>query len=161
MRNHLPARFGAQTAFTLIELIVVISIIAVLAALLFPAGAAIKKGATINKARTELQQVATAIESYKSRYGFFPPDNPGKPMLNQLYYELSGTTNTSPNAFRTLDGGASIQISDLQVLLGNGVSGFMNVTHAGGDDGATPGKAFLRDLKPAQYVDLPIKSPPR
>ena len=31
------------------------------------------------------------IENYKSAIGSYPPDNPGRPSTNQLFYELSGT----------------------------------------------------------------------
>src|SRR6266498_367337 len=64
------------TAFTLIELLVVIAIIAILAALIFPAAAAIKRRATLTKVQTEMKQVATAIDFYKEKLSFYPPDNP-------------------------------------------------------------------------------------
>src|SRR5882762_9028780 len=105
-------RFDSRSvaAFTLIELLVVIAIIAVLAAMLFPAGSAMKKRATLSRARAELDQVATAIESYKAKLGHYPPDNAANPVLNQLYYELVGTTIVSPGFYKTLDGSTNIQI---------------------------------------------------
>jgi len=47
----------------------------------------------------------TAIENYKTAYGFYPPSNPGNPLTNQLYYELVGTklTSSAPLTFQTLD----------------------------------------------------------
>ena len=39
----------SRRAFTLIELLVVMAVIAILAAMIFPAGAAIKRKATINR----------------------------------------------------------------------------------------------------------------
>jgi len=61
-----------RRGFTLIELLVVISIIAVLAALLFPAINAAMKRADITRAKTEMNNIKTAILSYYKDYGFMP-----------------------------------------------------------------------------------------
>src|ERR1039458_3701170 len=90
-------------AFTLIELLIVISIIALLAALTFPAVRGAKLSVMRARARSEMTQIETAIESYKDRLGYYPPDNPGTWAMNQLYYELLGTTNIG-TAYVTLDG---------------------------------------------------------
>ncbi len=82
--------------FTLIELLVVISIIAVLAAFNFPVVGAVKTPSILQTSRRpNWGNWTTAIAAYKDAFGFYPPDNPGDPMINQLYYELEGTTNTS------------------------------------------------------------------
>jgi prepilin-type N-terminal cleavage/methylation domain-containing protein len=141
-------------AFTLIELLVVIAIIAVLAALLFPAGAAIKKGATIKKAQAELLQVETAINSYKAKYGHFPPDNVSQPLSNLLYFELLGTVLKGAN-FETLNGSAQIPVASVPVVFG--VGGFVNCTKGGGDEGA-PAVKFLSELKPGQYGETAVGS---
>src|SRR5437588_9390060 len=62
-RGTLRARF----AFTLIELLVVIAVISVLAAMLFPITGAVNRIKIRTKARAELAQVRTDIESYKSK----------------------------------------------------------------------------------------------
>src|ERR1700685_1488077 len=96
-------------AFTLIELLLVISIIAIIAAFLVPVVSSIKRLAYIHKTKAERAQVETAIERYKADYGFYPPDHPGNMLVNQLYYELLGTTNnTSVNKYITLDGSSQI-----------------------------------------------------
>ena len=57
-----------------------------------------------------MAQLETAIDRYKSAYGFYPPDSTttcnGTP-INQLYYELLGTTNDGVN-YITLDGSAKV-----------------------------------------------------
>ena len=146
-----------RRAFTLIELLIVIAIIAILAALLFPVGAKIKNGATIKKAQAELLQVETAINSYKAKYGHYPPDGSTGPVINPLYFELAGS-KLDPVAkdYVTLDGGARIMIKDVPTVFG--VGGFVNCTKGGGDEGA-PAVKFLDGLKPGQYGELE-KSPP-
>src|SRR6185312_12165509 len=92
MKNigYLPRR---RTAFTLIELIVVIAIIGLLAAMIFPIAGAVNRHKQIGTAQTQLQALSLAIDSYKSKLGYYPPDNPNNAVSNQLYFELMGTTN--------------------------------------------------------------------
>src|SRR5581483_6007402 len=85
----------SNRAFTLIELLVVIAIIAALAGMIFPAAAGIDRKKKIAVARAELAQLETAIESYKARFGAYPPDNPGNFVSNQLYFELVGSTKSN------------------------------------------------------------------
>lgn len=155
MTNPRASRCPARGAFTLIELLVVIAIIAVLAALIFPAAAAIKRRATITKVQTELKQVSTAIDLYKEKFGFYPPDNPNQPAINQLYYELLGTVLTNGD-YQALDG--SMRTNPTAVQTTFGASGFVNCTKgAGGDDGSVA-VAFLKSLKPAQYGEISTNS---
>src|SRR5438128_1291123 len=93
MRNSARKATLSEKAFTLIELLVVIAIIALLAALLFPVGVAANSLKIRARTRAELSQISTAIEVYKAKVGHYPPDNPGSPVVNQLYFELTGTTN--------------------------------------------------------------------
>jgi len=141
-------------AFTLIELLVVIAIIGILAALIFPAAGMIKKGAIIKKTQTELDQVKSAIELYKEKLGTYPPDNPGKPAFNQLYYELLGTETQQDRGdsfFRTLDQNTRIRVRDVSIAFAGGVNSFANSTK-GSSDEARPAKNFLKSLKPGQSV---------
>jgi prepilin-type N-terminal cleavage/methylation domain-containing protein len=153
--------FVLRRAFTLIELLVVIGIIAVLAALILPIAGKVKREAFIHTAQTEMSQIETAIERYKSVYGFYPPDNhnnPANPMFNQLYYELVGTTNVAaPTATpeyavlgdpsQQLSGGSPGDVSKIF-----GVAGFMNCDKPGADESATHAQDFLPDLKPTQIA---------
>lgn len=120
-----------RLAFTLIELLTVISIIAVLAGLvvgLAPVASAKMKEARV---RGELAGLVTAIESYKSRFGVYPPDNtytlnptgngPTQvdPVMNTLYYELTGAlVDNRRESFYTADREVVVTSADLLNKLG-------------------------------------------
>ena len=84
----------------------------------FPVMGAIKRAMILRRARAELGQVQMAIEAYHTKLGYYPPDNvPPQTAwpntlnwpVNQLYYELLGTTVTNISGstyFQTLDGSA-------------------------------------------------------
>src|SRR5690349_19401563 len=96
-----------RNAFTLIELLVVIAIIATLAAILFPAFSASKKSSTVKKTRAQLGKIVMEVEAYKAQHGHYPPDNPDNPAVNQLFYELAGTTNVGGSLYTT-EGGQAV-----------------------------------------------------
>ena len=151
--THSGAGAGGRRAFTLIELLVVISIIGILAALVFPIAGAAKRAQIRNRARVELAEVEHAIENYKSKLGYYPPDSAPAFSFNQLYFELLGVTNTmTPDGLRyqTLDGSASIDPQTYTNIFKTG--GVMNISK-GGDDGV-PAQSFLKNLKPAQVAVL-------
>lgn len=58
--------------FTLIELLTVIAIIAILAGILIPTVGAVQRQAKVAQSKALFQQLATALISYKSEYGYFP-----------------------------------------------------------------------------------------
>jgi len=152
------ARFdrSASGAFTLIELLVVIAIIGILAGLLFTAIGPMKKNRMLAVAKAELAQVQTAIESYKAKLGYYPPDNPANPAINPLYFELSGTTNDSVN-FVTLDGSARIAAVDFPNVFGSSstLRGFSNSSKTlRNTDDAAAATAFLKGLRPNQIGQL-------
>ena len=138
-------------AFTLIELLTVISIIGVLAALLFPVMKGVKRQQFIRNAQAEMAQLETAIERYKAAYGFYPPDNPGYPLVNQLYFELLGTTvitNSGVLTYQSLDDPTiQLPLASLNSVFGSGVSGFMNCSKPGSAEDAPPAQSFLTGLK--------------
>ena len=151
-----------MAAFTLIELLVVIAVIAALAALTFPAVRAARISALRARAKSELMQLETALERYKDKLGYYPPDNkiasnPDPYALNQLYYELLGTTNDS-GVFHTLDDSAQIANTPaaFQAAFGaaSSVTGFMNCARGGGGDELPSGQSFLGGLKPGQFLAL-------
>lgn len=154
MKHQTQNTVVRSAAFTLIELLVVISVIAVLAALMFPAGAAIKKKATINKAKAQLRQVAELIERYQVRFGYLPPDHPLEPSRNSLYFELMGSSRegtASPNFnYTSLDGAARISEADCQSDFG--VGAILNCTKSNAEE-AKPAEQFLKQLRSDQYYE--------
>jgi hypothetical protein len=105
-----------------------------------------------------MAQLETAIERYKAAYGFYPPDHPGNVLLNQLYYELSGTTNNAATGiYTTLDGSSTIPAAQVNSAFGApppppgpGVNGFLNCSKSGAGEDAPVAKTFLPDLKATQ-----------
>ncbi len=139
--------------FTLIELLVVIAIMAVLAALIIPITGAVTRAKLRSRTRAELRQIESAIINYKTKKGFYPPDNPGFPNVNQLYYELSGTIYGN-NVYTTLDGNGVDNPSQAPAFFyGQGFQGIVNTTKGSGDEGMAAQK-FIRDLKPTQVATL-------
>jgi prepilin-type N-terminal cleavage/methylation domain-containing protein len=138
-------------AFTLTELLVVISIIAVLAAFTVPVLSAVKRRQNINKTQAEMGQLQAAIDSYHAAYGFYPPGNGTNGLINQLYYELEGTTNDG-TTYTTLDGAASIAVNPVnQVTLAfPNVGGFVNCNKPGSSEDTQAARNFLHELKPNQ-----------
>lgn len=143
-----------RRAFTIVELLVVLVIIGILAALLVPLIKAIDRRQKISLARAQLHQVAAAIEAYKTKLGFYPPDNPGNPAINQLYFELLGTTNNGtgavpPTSWVTLDHSAQINAASISTF---GVQGLANTApRARSDDQATAATSFLDSLDSKQF----------
>jgi prepilin-type N-terminal cleavage/methylation domain-containing protein len=65
---------GDRSAFTLVELLMVIVIIAVLAGLLIPAINAGIKATKSGALKLEVDELSRAIERYREKYGEYPPD---------------------------------------------------------------------------------------
>jgi prepilin-type N-terminal cleavage/methylation domain-containing protein len=129
----------SDSAFTLIEILVVVSIIAILSALILAtAGYAMSK-ARRSRVETELATLVSAIQSYKAAKGFYPQDNPTNPAMSPLYYELTGTTITLNNAnppvpvsyFSATSGDTLNAPADFTSVYGpppNAVAGFVNAS---------------------------------
>jgi general secretion pathway protein G len=64
---------GPRSGFTLIELLVVIIILALLVALLLPAINGAMRTARNAAVQAEINQLAQALEAFKSKYGDYPP----------------------------------------------------------------------------------------
>ena len=84
---------GDCFAFTLIEMLVVIAVIAILASIIIGVLPAAQGKSIRSRMKTDMNAVETAINSYKAKHNFYPPDNPKDHGRPPLYYELTGTTN--------------------------------------------------------------------
>ncbi len=73
LRNPQSAIRTSQ-AFTLIELLVVISIMGFSRRSLFPVTGAVKRQQYLKTATAEMEQIETALDNYKAKYGFYPPE---------------------------------------------------------------------------------------
>jgi prepilin-type N-terminal cleavage/methylation domain-containing protein len=143
-----------RRAFTLVELLVVISIIGVLAAMIIPLAGSVARTKKINTAQAEMQQIETALENYKAKYGVYPPSNPTNSVINQLYYELSGVTNVFGTNYQTLDSVASVSPTAFASQFN--VGGIVNCSStSSGEDAANVKYAqdFLPGLKATQIVE--------
>jgi prepilin-type N-terminal cleavage/methylation domain-containing protein len=145
------------TAFTLIELIVVIAIIGILAGLVLPVVGAVNKKKQISLAQTQLKDIESAIDGYKTKLGFYPPDNTNNFVVNQLYFELLGTINDgagkpAPTMWTNMDGSAQIGTTTTPNISATfSVSGFANTsTRSHSDDSGTAASTFLNNLTPNQ-----------
>jgi prepilin-type N-terminal cleavage/methylation domain-containing protein len=145
-------------AFTLIELLVVISIIALLAAFTIPVLHTVGRKKVLDRTHGEMEQLETAIDSYKAVYGFYPPSNPGYPgvpqdaMFSPLYYELLGTTNNQ-GVYYTLDGsGFPISANIAMMDMTFGISGFINCSKSGSGEDAPAARNFLPGLNSNRFM---------
>src|SRR5580765_111185 len=102
--GYLRSGKARGSSFTLIELLVVIAIIGLLAALLMNLLPRANDMKVRTRVKAELAQVEMAIEHYKEKRGYYPPDHPSNPGTNSLYYELVGTTFDGNNTFTPLNG---------------------------------------------------------
>ena len=154
MKIITQAHARLQKGFTLIEMLVVIAVIAILASMIFPITKAVTRNKIRARARAELTQLDTAIQTYKTKLGYYPPDNRNNPALNQLYYELLGTTFTpagKSGTYQTLDGSAQISATDVQSQFG--VGGFQNSATANGGDEGPVAVNFFKGISPSQVRD--------
>jgi prepilin-type N-terminal cleavage/methylation domain-containing protein len=141
-------RVPSRHAFTLIELLVVIAIIGVLAAMVSSVISRASRKARIAVAVAERTEMATAIQEYHDKLGFYPPDNPDDTAMNPLWFELSGTTNDGTR-YVTLDGSGQILLSDLNAKFDR--QGLANSgTKAHSTDEAAAPVSFLSALQAKQ-----------
>jgi prepilin-type N-terminal cleavage/methylation domain-containing protein len=157
-------RMRRDVAFTLIELLVVIAIMAILAAMIFPAMARMQRIKRIARAQVELAQVQSFIEAYKAKKGFYPPDS-RSPInqeiaagLNQLYYELDGTTFIGSDTFADRDHSSpALTTNMIKAFFGPGVAGFVNADRGSSEEGALAQK-FLNNARPGLVTAVTLSN---
>ncbi|HJO53998.1 MAG TPA: prepilin-type N-terminal cleavage/methylation domain-containing protein, partial [Verrucomicrobiota bacterium] len=123
--KHLTGKSGGRRGFTLVELLVVIVIIGILASLVVGLSGTASRKMRESRTRAELTAIGTAIESYKAKFGHYPPCNPKDPALNSLYYELTGCLySPGRKTFRDPMSGVVMNVQTIKEHFG--VEGFIN-----------------------------------
>jgi prepilin-type N-terminal cleavage/methylation domain-containing protein len=141
------------TAFTLIELMVVIAIIGILAGLIVYLLPGVKEKQVRGRVKTELAMLVMAIEGYKAKIGFYPPDSAGTG-TNALFYELTGTVRNqkvNPPLFIDRD---NTQLTTNTIGTYFGTSGFLNSIDYQNPDQESR-QNFLPNLKPKACEKIP------
>lgn len=94
MSNSSNPAMRKTSAFTLIELLIVIAIIGILMSLLFPAAGTAITAAKKAQSKNDATQIATALVGYQTEYGKWPAGVTGELAMNvggSLLDELMGT----------------------------------------------------------------------
>ncbi len=81
-----------RTAFTLIELMIVMAIIAILVGMVLPRFKGLRDQGNVAKAQGELRALKTAMESYLIRWGTYPPPLNGAPGITTAWQASLVTT---------------------------------------------------------------------
>ena len=85
---------ASRRGFTLIELLTVIAIIGIMAGMLFPAINAVRKKSKIATSQSTFSQWCTAVNRYKSVYGFYPNIGTKYDTSVDSVHKLDDTTTT-------------------------------------------------------------------
>lgn len=145
-----------RLAFTLIELLTVISIIGVLAAIGVGMSGVASRRSKETQVKAQLNNLITAIESYKSDFNQYPPDNHVGLMnrsaaLNPLFYELVGTVSKSQGReYHTPDRTETLSSTEIQAAFN--VRGFVNST-----EGTEKPKNYLPNMKSSQWREFSVE----
>jgi len=155
--NSSATKSTFSRAFTLIELLVVIAIIGILAALVLSGTAYASKRAKIDRIRTELRELETAIENYKAKLGFYPPDNsnsPSDPAQAPLYYELVGVYELGGGSFRTADDRETITGANINSFFFNSVPTAQGFANTSPTKSEALERSFLPGLAPKKMLEI-------
>jgi len=97
----------SRSAFTLVELLVVITIIGILVSLIGYAAARALTTAHQNQIKTELNQISMAVDVYKNTYGSYPPnvqiDDIAKDAADPQNYDRNSSSDATIDERQVLD----------------------------------------------------------
>ena len=107
----MPIRFQPKfkhSAFTLIELLIVVAIIAILASIALPNFLEAQTRSKVSRVKSDLRTLAVALESYAVDYNKFPPSTlvPRFRRLRPLTSPISYITSVPIDPFKSIDSGA-------------------------------------------------------
>jgi prepilin-type N-terminal cleavage/methylation domain-containing protein len=149
-------RRSRRLAFTLIELLTVISIIGVLAAIGAGMSGVASRKSKETQVKAQLNNMITAIESYKGDFNQYPPDNHvgsvnRSAALNPLFYELVGTVSKNQGReYHTPDRTETLTSAEIQAAFN--VRGFVNST-----EGSEKPRNYLPSLKSSQWREFSVE----
>lgn len=92
--SPLPNPIGKR-GFTLVELLVVVAVLGLLAGISVPVFSAVQKRARITQTRAQFNQYITAMEGYRSEYGYYPTFR----LVTELATPLAGDHLVELNQF--------------------------------------------------------------
>src|SRR5688572_26545729 len=150
MRNATKHR-----AFTLIELLVVIGVIGILAGIILGVLPAARNKTIRSTAKTELAAADTAINRYKAKHNFYPPDNKKAYSHAQLFYELTGTVQEPDAAgvkYKSINASADPALTPQELENIFGVKGFLNTAPVAEQNEVAN---FWENLPVRQVRDIP------
>ncbi len=89
------------SAFTLIELLIVVAIIGILAAIAVPNFLNAQIRAKVARAQADMRAISTALETYRINYNSYPPDGDDLPNFNPTDFNTAARlrTLTSPVSY--------------------------------------------------------------
>src|SRR5205814_9383407 len=126
-----------NSAFTIIELLVVIIIILILAGLVLSISSYVQNKGARARAETEIAAMSAALESYKADNGIYPRDNPGNQYTDNL------------NARADFDATQS-KYKNASLYLYEQLAGVPNATRS-----ATPSSKTYFTFKPTMLLPAP------
>jgi len=100
-----------RSAFTLIELLIVVAIIAILAAIAVPNFLEAQTRSKVSRVKTDMRSLATAIEAYRTDHNYYPPNSTtqaargfpqifnGQAVIGTLWVDISTPVAYISNAF--------------------------------------------------------------
>jgi prepilin-type N-terminal cleavage/methylation domain-containing protein len=107
------ASHSPRSAFTLVEILVVISIILLLMGLLVPMIAGILRRSREKAAETSIDLLTAALHQYQMEYNDFPPDNfPTADTSEALFYHLCRSFQKGERTIGPFLGNSSIYMKD-------------------------------------------------